>query len=210
MARFRDATSTFSESRTRRAVRTPAIKSDVLVPFLQAAISGAVCTVLTVAAMQHWPGVPSYAPILVFGGVTAFGWFVLLAITHRQIWEEEITRTPVVQAGNGAKSEAVNWNVTGEFTDPTTGKVHRDEFPGDPRRLREFAQALLDNRVGFTFRGARVCRYTDSDFTELRLKFLNHQWATEKGSGVKDGVELTEAGWQVVRNVAATPLPKPK
>lgn len=198
---------TFTEAHRTSPARPASTESDVVVPLLQSLITGVIVGLPAgtfVALVCQWPWWS--APAIAVGVIIPAVWLHRLGAHTRALWTVERVIGRDLDGDRQVGPLPVHLEAT--ITDRRRGHstVWRTQFPGEARFLRRFAAAVDAGTCTFSERDAVVCGYTQ--FEALRDQFLLNGWADWRNQAEhRQGVELTEAGEQLLAQMAATPLP---
>lgn len=181
------------------ASREQTVPSEVMVPLLQALITGALLLTLPLLVyvafllggwkVAAWVGLVSVVIIAVWG--------VLLWVNRPMLWQiEEALQFDVNKDGRIGEVKTI---IQGEIKEGRS--VKRPEFPGDLIALRQFAGALIDKRATFSEREA--LRFGYKNFEDLRNLFFSNNWASWKDPNVHTlGIDMGLNGQGVLEILA--------
>ncbi|MCP4428259.1 MAG: hypothetical protein GY803_27540 [Chloroflexi bacterium] len=177
--------------------RAAAPSSDVIVPLLQSAVSGFVVGLLTL-----WPTLANgwawYVPLLVFGGVFAVAWFLLLADHRRSLWNRE-----TIESGGTPSPIGQPDPVLVRLQVIEDGAIKYANLPIPIETLKTMARAIVNGRSfsvsEWTGAGRPLSR---SQFETLRTWLLNNDYAEwVDPDNRRSGVTFSPAGWAFWRGL---------
>lgn len=191
-----------------KSLRAPQFGRDVLVfSFFSAA--GFAMGVFAFVGLIGVMAAENYVPVALFTAVGAFGfWFTWSIMTRLDRYDEWQAGRVIVQQPARAmelqpKEEAHYWVAL----DGAQLRLPAEPKPG---AMREFCQALSTGRKGFNERDAAEFGYPRRLWHKLRNRFIEEGWGEWKDENDKQqGVELTMAGMDIIRAIAANRPPTP-
>lgn len=191
----------------------PTIESHVIVPFMEAIISGLFAglfagTVVFIAALI---GNQTFWDSFLFGIITSLlgtfamawrGWHSHLGDYKQLLWYTEFAEGPEPQIEN-------KHTVEGKVKVNNNWVYSNLPFDRDnPQALVDFAKGVSSGATPFSERGAGRYGYSVQRFTELRDNFIKGRLAYWKDNKNKKlGVGLNAGGYTLLKNVADNPPP---
>jgi hypothetical protein len=195
----------------RRPARAADLRSDVVVPFIQATITGLLGTVggSALAMLVNLAG--ANLDIAIVGGaaglITAGAmWWVLLQEHRDLLWEIE-TRTGIDLDGDGKAGVPTTTRL--EVTIPATEQSGQqtlilDGLNAKPEQLRTWARGMLQGRMAESEWYGKGRLFSKGQFYALRQEFIDRglmAWINPDAHA--QGTELTAVGRAVCRWLAA-------
>jgi hypothetical protein len=196
----------------------PTIESHVIVPFMEALISGlfaalfaGVVVFLVANTVSGFVDVPNFGLWVQFQGalivaliagfvVSWLKWDNHLDDYKSLLWYTEFAEGPVTESKQTHRAEVkINHNW-----------VHADlPFDRDnPKALADFAAAVVSGLAPFSERGAGRYGYSVARFNELRDGFIKGHLAHWKNPrNRREGIGLSRSGIALLRSVAENPPP---
>lgn len=206
------------QSESQSPVFLPTTGSHVVVPFLQAVITGAFIAVpvaLVVGLSDFEIGRMSFRGDLgsgfLWGSVSFFGVTLLRWISQTGEFNSLLWKFETVTG-----LDANNDNEIGQPVQPHKIRVEVEhgqrwqfeDLPGDARSLYKFAADVSNGRVTFSESGARDSGYGSANYAALRDAFINHGWAEWKNPNNRQlGVTVHRNGRSVLKAIASDPPP---
>lgn len=204
------------QQESQSATFLPTTEANVIVPFLQAVITGVFIGVpvgllvgLIDVKLDTLVIRGSIGSGLLWGAATLFivtfwQWISRSGEYNNLLWRiETITGMDVNGDEEVGKPEPHTIQV-----EVTNGKSSQwEELPGDEAALIEFAKSIISGRVTFSEDGASTSGFGVTNFRKLRDKFFKHHWAEWKDPKARNqGITLYRAGRTVLLRIAETPV----
>lgn len=205
------------QQESQSATFLPTTEANVIVPFLQAVITGVFIGVpvgllvgLIDVKLDTLVIRGSIGSGLLWGAVTVFSvtfwqWISRSGEYNNLLWRIE-TITGMDVNGDEEVGQPEPPTVRVEVREGHTWRFAN--LPGSDEALQAFARDVLNGIRTFSEQGANDNGYGVDNFKKLRALFIEKGWAAwNHPTHKQQGIRLTRSGEWLVREIAGTPLP---